>query len=342
VTPKATASDKAVILPGTIEALEQTVIYPRVNGYVRRWLVDLGDKVQEGQLLAEIDTPELDQDLAAARAELGQAQAQGKQTRASQKFSQQRADRTVELQKKGLASEQELEQRESEAEFAQAGTGVAAATVAARRANVERLLDLKSFARVVAPFAGTIVSRTLSTGALVSAGPGTPRVEIAATDPVRVLLAVPQDVAPGVKTDLPAKLTVREFGGEFTGTIARTSGALDPASRTMLVEVRVPNPDGRLLTGMSGKVSLTLPLSHEVLELPGTAVLTGAAGVRVAIVDGESKLRFVSIVIERDLGATVLVSAGLDGSERVVKNASGSLVDGSVVEAVDAQEDAKR
>ncbi len=254
VTPKPAAADVKVVLPGTIEPLEETTIYPRVDGYVRSWLVDLGDRVTEGDLLAEIDTPELDQELAAAKADLAQAEAAIVQSRATQVFSESAAERAGALTKEGLTSQQELEQRQATAESAKAGVGVAAATIASRRANIRRLTDLKAFARVVAPFSGTIVSRTLTRGTLVSSGPSTPLFKIVATDPVRVMVAVPQDVAPSIATEMAAELRVREFGDEaFPGIIARSSNALDQATRTMLVEVRVPNADGRLLTGMSAK-----------------------------------------------------------------------------------------
>ncbi|NUO48443.1 MAG: efflux RND transporter periplasmic adaptor subunit [Polyangiaceae bacterium] len=216
--------------------------------------------------------------------------------------------------------------------------GVSNANIASKKATVQRLVEQKAFARVLAPYSGIITSRTLTRGSLVAAGPTTPLFKLAAVDPVRVMVAVPQDVAPSVKTGMPAKLVVREYGSEiFNGEIARSSQALDPATRTMLVEVRVPNRDGRLLTGMSVKVSLTLPLPHRVFEVPGTAVLTDAGGVRVAVIAPNSTLKFVPIVIERDQGSTVLVSAGLNGSERIVENATGALVDGARVEPIESR-----
>lgn len=336
VLPKEASSDQPVLYSGAIEALEETVIYPRVDGYVRSWLVDLGGHVEAGDLLAEIDTPELDQLLAVAQAELVEARAQSVQARATRNYSKSTADRAGQLNHEGLTSQQDLEQRQAAAASDQAGLGVAAANVASKEATVKRLVEQKAFSRVVAPYAGMIISRTLTRGSLVSAGPSTPLFKIAATDPVRVMVSVPQDVAPSVRSGMPAKLIVREYGAEeFAGEIARASGALDASTRTMLVEVRVPNPDGRLLTGMSVKVSLTLPLPHRLFEVPGTAVVTDARGVRVAVIDQESTVRFKPVVIERDLGSTILVSAGLDGSERIVENASSALVDGSQVEAVD-------
>jgi RND family efflux transporter MFP subunit len=235
----------------------------------------------------------------------------------------------------GVAPQEELEQRQGQAHVAEASVTVARAAITAQQANVQRILDQKKFAKVAAPFAGTVTSRTTERGALVTAGNGTPLFTIAATDPVRVFVGVPQDVAPSVRVDAPAKVTVREFAGQpFQGTIARTAGALDAATRTMNTEVRVPNPDGRLLAGMYAEVALTLPTPHRVLEIPATALYNDAKGLRVAVVDAGGKLRFAPITVERDTGATIHVSTGLDGSERIVKLASAELNEGMAVEVI--------
>ncbi|HEY3665522.1 MAG TPA: efflux RND transporter periplasmic adaptor subunit, partial [Polyangiaceae bacterium] len=214
-----------------------------------------------------------------------------------------------------------------------ASVSVAKAAVAVQEANIRRLLQLKSFAHVTAPFAGTVTSRTVVRGALVSSGNGTPLFKIAEVDPVRVLVQVPQDVAAGVSLGLDAKVTIREFPGRvFLGKVAHTAGALDQTTRTMLVEVRVPNPNNELLSGVYAEVALTLPSSHKVYEIPATALLNDAKGLRVAVVDSESKLRLVPIALERDTGATVQVSSGLKDDDRVVKLASADMVDGKLVE----------
>jgi RND family efflux transporter MFP subunit len=198
---------------------------------------------------------------------------------------------------------------------------------------MRRLVNLKSFANVTSPFAGTITSRTVERGALVSAGNATPLFKVADTDPARVLIQVPQDVAAGIKNDLPAKVSVREFPGRpFDGIVAHSAGALDPVTRTMLVEVRVPNPKNELLAGMYSEVALTLPSSHRVFEIPATALMNDSKGLRVAIVDADNKLHLQQIAIERDAGATVQVSSGLTGGERIVKIASAELVEGRPVE----------
>ncbi|MBK9262929.1 MAG: efflux RND transporter periplasmic adaptor subunit [Polyangiaceae bacterium] len=335
ITPKVTSSDRSLVLPGSIRPLEETVIYPRVSGYVRKWNVDIGDKVEEGQVLAEIDTPELDQELTRASAELAQAKANLLRAEASRDLSKANLDRAEKLLPAGVASQQEFDQRSGQARIDAAGVTVAKATVTSAAANIQRLRELKSFTKIVAPFAGTVVSRTIERGALVAAGNGTPLFRIAATDPVRVYVGIPQDVAPSIKAGEKATITVREFAGQsFEGTIARTAGALDMATRTMNTEVRVPNPDNKLLAGMYAEVSLTLPLPHRVLEVPATTLYNDSKGLRVAVVDADSKIRFAPITIERDAGTTILVSTGLEGTERVVKLASVQLGEGAQVNVV--------
>ncbi|AUX40496.1 RND transporter [Sorangium cellulosum] len=335
ITPQAVSSDRALVLPGSVQPLEETVVYPRVSGYARRWLADIGDKVAEGQILAEIDTPELDQELAQARAELVQAKAGLTQAKATRDLSRSSLSRYEQLVPAGVAPKEELEERQGQAHVAEASVVVAEAAITAQQASIQRLLDLKKFARIAAPFAGTVTSRTIERGALVTAGNGTPLFKIAATDPVRVFVGIPQGVAPSVKVDAPARVTVREFPGQpFEGKVARTAGALDTATRTMNTEVRVPNPEGRLLAGMYAEVALTLPTPHRVLEVPATALYNDAKGLRVAVVDPGNKLRFAPIVVERDTGATIQIATGLDGSERVVKLASAELAEGMAVEVV--------
>lgn len=337
IKPKLLASDQAIELPGSTRPLEVTILYPRVTGYVRSWTVDLGDRVTEGQTLAEIDTPDLDQELVVAKAELAQAMASRGQSAATLQFSNKDAKRYGSLASAGVASEEQLDERNAKLQVDRATVGVADAVIEARRAAVSRLTELKSFAKVTAPFSGTITERTIERGALVQANTSTPLFKIEATDPIRVMLAIPQDLAPVVVNGLKAKVSLREFPAEsFEGTVSRTSRALDPTTRTLLTEVRIPNPKGRILSGMAGKIALTLPAPHAVFEIPGTSILFGANGTQVAVVDADERIRLVKVTIERDTGAAILVSSGLDGSERMVKNATAALEDGQPVEAVEA------
>jgi RND family efflux transporter MFP subunit len=334
VTPAEAKSDHALALPGTVTPLEQTTIFPRVSGYVREWKVDLGDKVTQGQLLAEIDTPETDADLAQARAQLAQAEAALVQAKAHVEFSKVNAERFQQLGQQNLVSKVDVESNQTQAAVDKANAAAAEAAIGASQATIRRLVDLKSFAHVTAPYAGVITSRTVDRGALVSAGNTTPLFTIAATDPARIFVEVPQSVAPGVKADVAVTVTAREYPGRaFKGTVTRVAGALDPALRTMTTEVRVPNGDGALLPGMYVQAELALPVPHHVLEIPSTALYNDAQGLRVAtIVDG--KVHFAAITIERDTGPTIQVATGLRGDEKLVKLAVPSLVEG---EAVDVQ-----
>jgi membrane fusion protein (multidrug efflux system) len=333
VTPKEGSSDRAISLPGSVQPLEETTIYARASGYVRKWYVDIGDKVKGGQLLVEIDTPELDQELDQGRAQLSQAEASLVQSKANRELSQANLQRYKQLAPSGVVSMAELDQRQAMASVDEASVTVAQAAIAAQQANIRRLVQLKGFARVAAPFGGTVTQRTVETGSLVSAGNGQPMYKVAAMDPARIFTQVPQGVAPGVRAGVAATVTVREYPGRtFTGTVTRAAGELDPATRTMNTEIRIPNPDGLLIAGMYAQVAFTLPSPHRVFEIPSTAVASDAHGSRVAVVDDASEIRLVPIVIERDTGATVEVASGLTGTERIAKLASAQFVDGKRVE----------
>jgi membrane fusion protein, multidrug efflux system len=335
VTPKAGSSDRALSLPGSVQALEETTLYARASGYVRKWYADIGDKVTEGQLLAEIETPELDQELDQARAQLAQAAAVLLQSKANRQLSIANLGRYKALGPSGVVSQAEVDQKSAQAQVDEATVTVSQATISAQEANIRRLTQLRSFARVTAPFAGTITQRWVEVGALVTAGNGQPLFKVAAMDPARIFIQVPQDVAPSVHADVPATVTVREYPGrKFDGKVARSAGALDPMTRTMNTEVRAANADGALIAGMYAEVALTLPAPHRVFELPAAALMNDAKGQRVAVVDAESRLHLVPVVVERDTGATVEVASGLLGTERVAKLASGAFVEGGVVEVI--------
>jgi len=333
VSPKVMNSDRAIVLSGSVRALEETVIYPRANGYISKWLVDIGDKVKEGQTMAEIETPELDQELDQARAQLAQATAGVTQADANREFSEANLERFKQLVPAGVASQQDLDKTQAQSVVDSASVKVAKSGVSVQAANIRRLLQLKSFAHVLAPFAGTVTARNIERGSLVSSGNATPLFKVAILDPVRVFVQVPQDAAAGIKNDLATQVSTREYPGRvFEGKIARSSGALDQNTRTMLVEVRVPNPKNELLAGMYAEVALTLPSSHRVFEVPATALLNDARGLRVAVVDAESTLRLVPVVVERDTGATVQISSGIDADARIVKLSSADMVDGKRVQ----------
>ncbi len=337
LTPKPLPGDRELALPGTVQPLEEAVIYPRASGYVKRWLVDLGSKVKEGELLLEIDTPELDAQVEQAKAQLAESQAAVVRDQAAVDFSKTSLDRYQRLTPSGVVSQQDLEQRRSQAGVDEANLGVAKAAVAAAEANLRRLLQDKAFARVAAPFSGRIVSRTAERGALVTAGTSSPLFKLQATDPVRIFVQVPQDVAPTVQTGVTVKVSVREYPGQpFEGTVARAAGSLDELTRTMTTEVRVPNPDNKLLPGMYVQVELALQTPHRLFEVPATALYTDSKGTRVAVVDAQGRVSMRRVVIERDTGTSLQVASGLEGNERVVKLANAELDDGSQVAPFEA------
>ena len=336
--PKLVASERALKLPASIQPLEEAVIYARASGYVARWLVDLGDKVKADQLLAELETPEVTQELSQARATLAKSRATKVQAEAGQALSQSKFARTGKLVEAGVASQQELEQTQAESAVGDANTNVAQAEIDAELANIRRLTDLQQFAKVTAPFAGTITARSIDRGSLVTAGNGTPLFRLAATDTVRVYVQVPQDIAAGVSVGSSAKVTVRELTGRvFEGHVAHTAGVLDPVTRTLNTEIRVPNSDGKLLSGMYADVSINLSAPRQVYEIPATALLNDAQGLRVAIVKPDNTLHLQPITIERDLGPTLQLASGLNGDERLVQIAGAELSEGQRVVPVAAK-----
>ena len=336
--PKLVSSERVLKLPASIQPLEEAVIYARSNGYVARWLVDLGDKVKADQLLCEIEVPEVNQELSQGRAALVKAQAAKAQAEANRSLAKSTADRTGKLVEAGVASQAELEQTQAQSSVGDANVNVAEAAIDAERANIRRLGDLQQFSKVTAPFAGTITARSIDRGSLVTAGNATPLFRLAATETVRVYVQVPQDVAPSITLGSLAKVTVREFNGRvFEGKVTRTAGALDAVTRTLNTEIRVPNADGRLLSGMYAEVALSLAAPRQVYEIPATALMNDAQGLRVAIVTPQNTLHLQPITVERDLGSTLQLSGGLNGSERLVQIAGAELTEGQKVEPVAAK-----
>jgi len=312
VTPKLGSSDRALTLPGSVQPLQETVVYARANGYVRKWLVDIGDRVQDGQLIAELDTPDLDQQIDQGRAQLAQAQASILQAKANRDFSSLTYERYKTLTNQGLSAPADLDQRKAQAQVDEANVAVAQASANAADANVRHLVQLKAFARVTSPFAGTVTARMIETGALVTSGNATPLFKIATMDPARV--------------------GVRAYAGRaFAGAVARSGDELDAASRTMNTEVRVANGDGALMAGMYAEVTMTLPLSHRVIEIPATAVVNDSKGMRVLTVDADDHVHVVPVVVEQDNGATIDVASGLTGTERIVKLGTAELTEGTRV-----------
>jgi len=339
---KAAAVDagRTLTLPAGLVADQQTQVYARANGYVRRWLVDIGDRVKKGQLLLQLDTPELDQQLAQSRASLLQTIAALAQAKANRDFAYVTARREADLFSKLLISAQENDQAQTQAKVWDANVQAAEANVAAQRANVGQLVQLVSFAKVYAPYDGVITRRLAEVGTLVNAGAGTTAAalfEIASTDPMQAYVDVPQPFAASVRVGSEAKVAVRAFRGrDYTGRVTRTAGALDPASRTLRTEVDLPNPKGELLAGMYVDVSLDLAVSHQVIRVPSSAVISDSRGVHVAVVDGSGKVHLVAVTQGLDNGTNVDVVSGLSGGEQVIATPPSGVTDGMQVQAVTA------
>jgi len=340
---KAVAVDagRLLTLPAGLAPNQKTLVYARANGYVNRWLVDIGDRVEKGQLLLQLDTPELDKQLAQARASLMQTMAALAQAQANREYARITARREAELFAKQLISAQENDQARTQAAIWDANVSAARANVAAQRANVGQLQQLVSFGKVYAPYAGTITRRLVDVGTLVNAGAGANAAalfEIVSTDPMQAFVDVPQVFAPSVRVGTEAKIAVRNFRDRvFTGHVTRTAGALDAASRTLRTEVDLPNPTGELLAGMYVDVSLDVAVSHQVIRVPSSAIISDARGIHVGVVDGSGKVHLVAVTPGLDNGSTIDVVAGLSGGEQVIAAPPSDVTDGMQVEAVSAQ-----
>jgi len=317
VAAKATAPTE-ITLPAAIEALQDTPIYARTTGYIAKWTADIGDRVTAGQVLATIDTPDLDQELTQAVAALAQAKA----NLAIAKIS---ADRWKELGGQNAVAQQDVDQK-----LADYAGGQAA--VQAAQANVDRLTQLKDFQLVTAPYAGVITARNAQVGALINAGSGTEIFHLAETGTLRVFVRVPQSYVRSIALGLKAQVLVPEFPGRvFAGTVARFAGSLDSASRTLLTEVQLPNAAGELFPGMFGEVKFTFRAAAPAILLPSNAAIINTAGTLVATVDAQSRIHLVHVRLGRDFGTQIEVIDGLEPGARVVAKPSDSLVEGTEV-----------
>jgi len=333
IKPATKSSSSSISLPGTVKALEETKIYAHVTGFIKDWKVDIGDKVTAGQLLAEVATPDLDAQLGQGRAQLAQAEAALKQVQAQKTYSTANSKRYEGLADQKLVAQGQVEQIQAQAQTDTAAVTAAQANIVAQQANVRRLTELLAFAKITAPFAGTITARNVDRGALVTDGSTVSLFTIDAMDPVRVFVDAPQSIAAGLVPGTEATITAREFPSrKFDGKVARSAGALDESLHTMVTEIRVPNSDAALMPGMFVMTEIKLPVPHKVLEIPATALYSDANGLRVAVVEAGGKVKLVPITIERDAGATLLVATGLTGEENIIKNAVPSLMDGDTVE----------
>jgi multidrug efflux system membrane fusion protein len=310
ISPKANSADNPLSLPGTLQGFTEAPIYARTNGYVSRWYKDIGDQVKQGDLLAQLEVPEVEQQLNEAKANLQLAQAT--------------FERWDALRKRDAVSNQEFEEKKN--------------TLATATATVKRLQEQVGYSRIVAPFSGVVTRRNIDIGNLVDAGGGSRILfTLAKSDPLRVYIYVPQSYASRIKIGDKAEVLLREMPDEtFVGSIVRTSGAIDTVTRTMQVEVNLPNKDGRLLPGAYAQVNIKAKgggNATAALTLPSNTLLFRPEGIRAAVVDVDGKARLVPVTITRELGNSIEIN-GLKAEDKVIVNPPDSLADGDSVSVV--------
>lgn len=314
-------ASSALSLPAEVRPFVEAPIYARASGYLKRWYVDIGANVEAGTLLADIDTPELEQQVSGAKAELVQAEA-------AQSLAKITAARWAELLKTSSVSVQEDAEKQADLQLKVAAVDTA-------KANLQRLSDLQSFTHVIAPFAGTLTTRDIDVGDLIS--PGKELFRMAETSKLRIFVRVPQTATPGIRTGVDAELDVPELPGrKFTAKVVRTAGTIDAVSRTLLTELQVDNSKNEILSGSYATVSFADLKQDPPLVLPAYTLLFRGEGMQVGVVEPDGKVVLHSITIGRDFGKTVEVVAGITASDRVILNPVDSLVSGTRVRIVEA------
>jgi RND family efflux transporter MFP subunit len=346
------ASVADLTLAATTQAIQDSIIYARISGYLVRRHVDIGDRVTAGQLLAEVDSPEVDEQLRQARAELQQSEKALDLQRANLDLARATMARYEAADAEGAVAKQAVDQSVATFRTAQAAVAAAEANVQAYKANVQRLLALTSFQRVVAPFTGTVIQRNVDVGALITAGSPVNNTaaapttvtgaanglfEVAQIDTLRVFVNVPQAYTANVKVGLPVRVTAR---GQLTepvkATVTRTASAIDTGTRTLLAQVDIPNPSHRMLPGMFVYVDFEIGPAGTHWRIPATALVFNAQGTRVVLVGAGNKLHFQPVVVGRDLGTAIDVQSGLEGNETIVKQPTVSLQEGQIVTPIKA------
>jgi RND family efflux transporter MFP subunit len=344
------AASADLSLAATTQAFQDATIYARTSGYIKRRLADIGDRVQAGQLLAEIASPEIDQQLEQANADYRQSERMLDQQKATLDLARATMTRYQAADAESAVAKEAVDQSVAAVRTAEAAVAAAEATVSSNAANVQRLRELTSFERVVAPFAGTVIQRNVDVGDLITAGSPTTSAaaapsgvsggpaglfEIAQIDRLRIFVSVPQAFAPNIKTGLPVQVSVRgHLMTPVKGTVTRTANALDPTTRTLLTEVDIANRSHELLPGTFVYVGFAIGPAGIRWRVPATAVVFDAEGTRVLTVAADGKVHFQPVVLGRDFGDSIDVQAGLHGHESIVKQPTVSLQEGQVVRPI--------
>jgi RND family efflux transporter MFP subunit len=321
VHPKPGSPQTEIVLPGNIQAFNDSPIYARTNGYLKKWYVDIGSRVKNGQLLAEIETPEVDQQLDQAQADLNTA-------RANFRLSEITAARYQDLLKTESVSKQDVDNATGDFEAKKA-------MVSSSESNLKRLQELQSFEKIYAPFDGVITARNTDIGHLINSGAGSPATELfhmASLSTMRVYINVPQQYSQSASPGLTADLTLQEFPGRrFKGMLVRNANAIDAATRTLLVEVDVQNPTGEILPGAYTEVHLKVPSGPPPVILPVSALIFRSQGLQAGVVENGDHAQLRDIVLGRDFGAEVEVVSGVTTKDSVIVNPPDSLVSGEMV-----------
>src|SRR5882672_8730036 len=318
-----------MVLPGTLKPDVESPLYARTSGYVKKWYKDIGSHVVKGDILAEIDTPEIDQQLAQSRADLVTSQA-------NLSLSTLTATRYQDLIKSDSVSRQDLDN-------ANGDLAAKHAMVQSADANVKRLEEMESFKRVYAPFTGIITQRNVDPGTLINAGNGGTATkemfDLAQIDPMRVYVSVPQSYSPSIHLGLKACLSLTELAQKsFCGQVVRTANSIDPATRTLLTEVDVPNPAGTLLPGAYAQVNFNVKVTGQRFTLPINALLFRPEGTMAAVVGPDGHLNLKKITIGRDFGASVEVLEGISPEDNIVINPPDALEQGQLVKVATASQ----
>ncbi len=335
--PKASTGEKDVILPCNISANQSTALYTRTNGYLKKWNFDIGAHVDEGQVMAEIEAPEVDAQLAQSKAAVKQNEAAVVKAKADLDLARVTYARYVDAQKKspGSVTQEDVDTKKSAFDNASAGVQQAEANLDAANQNVNQLTVTQGFQKIIAPFSGTVTARNYDVGALLSptiTDAGKEIFDLAQTDPLRVFVNVPQGYANNVKIGQKAFLAVRNFPRKFEGTVALTAGALDSTTRTLRVQIDFPNKEALLFAGEYGLVTLPVTPQVPVAIIPTSGLIFNAKGLQVAVVDSGNKIHFKQIKVGRDFGTEIEVTSGLGTDDLVITNPGERVVEGAEVQ----------